>query len=446
MPAEISRGHLLRILGVAFGVAVALGNTIGAGILRSPSTIAGSVQSVGIILVLWLAGAVHAALDANIFVELGTAMPEVGGPYVYSRRALGDVAGLIVGWSIWCAKLAGIAAGAVSFANFFVILVPAAEPRQAGIAVAIQLVLYGANILGLREGRVLQEATSLLKASALLAFAIAAVFAVPAQAAALLPSPHVAVTWVGITVAYKLIRGAYSGWDAPLYFLEESHAPTKTLPRALFLGLLLTSSLYLIVNASLLYALGPQRIAATTLPFLPVLRAAAGPFASLLFAVGAMITVLSMANANIMSAPRILFALSRDRLLPHQLSFVNSGGSPQLAIIMTALGSVALAATGSFGLVFGLIGTLDTVAGLLVIIAFFALRRSAPDLVRPFRALGYPTLPLIALAIEVFLLVIFNAADRDGFIAALVLSAACVPFAWIARRGRLDKSVPNETR
>ena len=137
MPAEISRGQLLRILGVAFGVAVALGNTIGAGILRSPSTIAGSVQSVAIILVLWLAGAIHAALDANIFVELGTAMPEVGGPYVYSRRALGDVAGLIVGWSIWCAKLAGIAAGAVSFANFLAIIVPAAEPRQAGIAVAI---------------------------------------------------------------------------------------------------------------------------------------------------------------------------------------------------------------------------------------------------------------------------------------------------------------------
>ena len=153
-----------------------------------------------------------------------------------------------------------------------------------------------------------------------------------------------------------------------------------------------------------------------------------------------------MANANIMSAPRILFALSRDRLLPHQLSFVNMGGSPQLAIIMTGLGSIALAATGSFGLVFGLIGTLDTVAGLLVIVAFFALRRSAPDLPRPFRALGYPLLPLLALAIEVFLLVIFNAADRDGFIAAAVLSAACVPFAWIARRHRLDKSVRNETR
>jgi APA family basic amino acid/polyamine antiporter len=446
MPAEISRGHLLRILGVAFGVAVALGNTIGAGILRSPSTIAGSVNSAGIILALWLAGAIHAALDANIFVELGTAMPEVGGPYVYSRRALGDVAGLVVGWSIWCAKLAGIAAGAVSFANFFAILVPAATSRQAGIAVAVQLVLYGANILGLREGRALQEITSFLKAAALLAFAIAAIFAVPPEAAALMPSPRAAITWIGIAGAYKLIRGAYSGWDASLYFLEESHEPSKTLPRALFLGLALTSLLYLIVNASLLYALGTERMAETALPFMAVLKTLAGPLASVLFAIGAMITVLSMANANIMSAPRILFALSRDRLLPHRLGTVNAGGSPQTALLMTSVGSIALAATGSFVFVFGLIGTLDTVAGLLVIVAFFVLRRRAPDLARPFRAIGYPLLPAVALAIEVFLLVVFNAADREGFIAAAALGAVCVPFAWIARRNRLDKSVPHETR
>jgi basic amino acid/polyamine antiporter, APA family len=445
MTAEAPRGHLLRILGVVFGVAVALGNTIGAGILRSPSAIATGVESVGIILALWFAGALHAALDANLFVEMGTALPKVGGPYVYARRALGDVPGLVVGWSIWCSKLAGIAAGAVSFANFFAILVPAAEPRQAGIAVAIQLVLYGANVLGLREGRALQEATSFLKAGALLAFAIVAVFAVPAKAASVLPSPQTALTWIGIATAYQLIRGAYSGWDAPLYFLEESQAPSKTLPRALFFGLLVTSSLYVLVNAALLYALGVHGVAASALPFMTVLQKAAGSFASALFAIGAMITVLSMANANIMSNPRVLLALSRDHLLPHQLGFVNAGGSPQLALLMTAMGSIALAATGSFIFVFGLIGTLDTVAGVIVIIAFFALRRREPNLARPFRAIGYPALPILALAIELFLLVLFNAADRRGFLAVIVLSALCVPLAWIARRNRLDRSVRHET-
>lgn len=446
MQPDASRGHLLRILGVAFGVAVALGNTIGAGILRSPSAIATSVESAGIILALWCAGALHAALDANLVVEMGTALPKVGGLYVYARRALGDVPGLIVGWSIWCSKVAGIAAGAVSFANFFAILVPAAEPRQAGIAIAVQLVLYGANVLGLREGRALQEATSFLKAGALLAFALVAVFAVPAQAAAVLPSPKTAITWTGIAIAYQLIRGAYSGWDAPVYFLEESQSPSKTLPRALFAALLLTSFLYITVNAALLYALGVHGVAATVLPFMTVLTRAVGSWASVFFAVGAMITVLSMANANIMSNPRVLLALSRDHLLPHQLGFVNAGGSPQIALLMTALGSLALAATGSFAFVFGLIGTLDTVAGVLVIIAFFALRRRAPELERPFRAIGYPVLPILALVIELFLLVLFNAADRRGFLAVIVLSALCVPLAWIARRNRLDRRMPHETR
>jgi APA family basic amino acid/polyamine antiporter len=436
--------QLLRILGVAFGIAVTLGNMIGAGILRTPSAIAASVGSATIILLLWLAGALHTTLSANIEAELGTALPLVGGPYVFSRRALGDVAGLIVGWSLWGAKLAGIAAAAVSFANFFAILVPAAQSHQTGIAIAIQVIIFGANILGLREGRELQKTTSFLKAVLLLFFALAAVFVTPAGTPAPVSMPA-ALTWVGIIGAYKLIRGAYSGWDAAIYFTEESNAPAKTLPKSLFVGLAVASFLYLAVNAALLHALGVAGVASSALPFMSVLQSAAGASASVLFAVGAMITVLSVVNANVMTAPRILFALSRDRLLPHALSEVNDGGSPYIAMLMTGVGSIALAATGKFVLVFGLIGTLNTVAALLTVIAFFALRRREPALARPFRAFGYPVLPALALAIEGALLILFNATDRDGFLAAVVLSAACVPFAWIARRKALDKRVPDET-
>jgi len=440
------RGHLLRVLGVAFGVAVTLGNMIGAGILRSPSVIAASVGSAALILALWLAGALQAALAANILVELGTALPQAGGPYVFSRRALGDVAGLIVGWSLWGAKIAGIAATTVSFANFFALLVPAAASREAGIAVALQVLLYGANILGLREGRALQEGTSFAKLALLLIFVLASFLAIPAHAAGFSPSPALAVTWVGLIGAYKLIRGAYSGWDASVYFSEESRSPATSLPRALFIGLALTSLLYLGVNAALLHALGPHEIAQSSLPFMRVLRGVAGPSASFFFAVGAMVTVLSVANANIMTAPRILFALARDRLLPQRLSDVNAGGSPHFALLMTGVGSTALAATGQFVLVFGLIGTLDTLAALLTVLAFFVLRRREPSLARPFRALGYPLLPLLALGVEAVLLVLFNAADGRGFLAAVVLCAACVPFAWIARRTALDNGGPDGTR
>jgi APA family basic amino acid/polyamine antiporter len=157
---------------------------------------------------------------------------------------------------------------------------------------------------------------------------------------------------------------------------------------------------------------------------------------AILFAVTAMITVASCANANIMSAPRILFALSRDRLLPHQLQTVNAGGSPTVAFVMSAVGSIALAATGGFELVFGLIGTLNSLSGILVTAAIFVLRSREPDLPRPFRAYGYPVLPALVFAIDATLLALFLSVDRDGAYAAIGLSLACVPFALIARRAR----------
>src|ERR1700761_245706 len=89
---------LLSILGVTFGIAVGVGQMIGSGILRSPSIIAASVHNEVWIAALWVFGALHAALGANILAELATALPQAGGPYVYARRTLGDIGGLFSGW------------------------------------------------------------------------------------------------------------------------------------------------------------------------------------------------------------------------------------------------------------------------------------------------------------------------------------------------------------
>jgi APA family basic amino acid/polyamine antiporter len=434
--AASPQSHLLRILGVAFGVAIALGSIIGSGILRSPAAIAAGVGSTGVILVLWVAGAIRSSLSANVVVELGTALPLDGGPYVFTHRALGDVPGLIVGWSTWGATIAAVAAASVSFANFLAIVVPSLAARQAGIAVALQIVLYGVNIAGLREGRFVQQATSFTKAGCLLAFALAAVFIVPASATQAMPSPAAALTWVGIIGAFQLVSGAYAGFEAPIYFSEENETPSNSLPRGVLFGIVTTSILYIAVNWGLLHALGPHGVAASALPFMNVLGRVAGPAASLLFAFAAMTIVLSCANANIMIAPRIVFALARDRLLPHQLAAVNSGGSPHWAFLMSGVVSLALAVTGQFALVFGLIATLNTLSGLLTTISFFVLRRTEPDLPRSFRAIGYPVLPALVILLDGGLLILFNAADLRGFAAAAALSAACVPFAWIAHRAR----------
>jgi APA family basic amino acid/polyamine antiporter len=434
----LPRGHLLRLLGATFGVAVGVGEMIGSGILRSPSAIAMSLHESGIIIALWSFGALHALLGANILAELGTALPQAGGNYVYARRAFGQVAGLVVGWSIFASHLAGIAAASVVFADFLPLLWPPAAAYTGLVAVALQLLLYASNAVGLREGRALQETTSFAKALLLAAFIGAAIRVGASHQIAVAPNAiHFApVGFLAYVGAYQLIAGAYAGWAAPVFFSEENVAPSRSIPRALLVGILITGALYVLVNAALLYALGTGGTAASSLPFSLVLQHVGGISVSTLFLIGAMITVTSCANANIMVAPRLLFAMSRDGMLPDSLQAVNEGGSPYFGFALTAVISLVLATTGAFRLVFGLIGTLNALSGVITDVSFFALRKREPDLPRPFRALLSPWLPALLVGIDGGLLVLFAAFDLKGAIVAAALCILCVPFALIAQRAR----------
>lgn len=431
------RHHLLKILGVTFGVAVAVGDMIGSGILRAPSSIAASVPSVGLIMALWLFGALHAALTANVYSELGTALPKSGGDYNYAQRAFGDIGGLVVGWSAWLAFVAGTAAAAISFANFLPLVWPSSEEHATGVALAVLIALFGANYLGLREGRALQELTSLIKAAMLAVFCVAAVLFTPSAppiSPAMISAP--VLGWATVAGAYQLVRGAYAGWNTAFYFGEEIVDPGRDLPRATFIGLALTAVLYIAVNGALLYALGLSSVASSPLPFTIVVRSFGG-VASLLFAITAMITVASCANANIMGGPRIIFSMARERLLPNALQNVNAGGTPTGAMLLTALFAIGVAMSGTFNLVFGLIGTMNAVGAIVVIAALFVLRRREPGLPRPYRAFGYPVLPILAVILEGTALVLYSAADVTGILFAIGLCLACIPFALIARHGRI---------
>jgi amino acid transporter len=430
------RGHLLKILGVTFGVAVAIGDMIGSGILRAPSTLAASVPSIGLIMGLWVLGALNAALNGNVLAELGTAIPKSGGVYNYAERAFGDIGGLIIGWANWLAFVAGTGAAAISFANFLPLIWPWAGLHTAGFAVAMLIALFGANILGLREGRALQEATSLIKASMLAVFCFAAVLFVPvSQPLPVAVAAAPLLGWGTTIAAYQLVRGAYAGWDTAFYFGEELTDAGRDLPRSMYIGLALTAALYIGVNAALLYALGLNGVASTPLPFTLVLGHF-GPVASVLFALTAMITVASCANANIMGGPRIIFSLARDGLLPHWFTVVNKGGTPTIALLLTAIFSVGLAVSGAFERVFALIGTLNGIGAIAMAVALFILRRREPGLPRPYRAILYPFLPALTLAIEVVFLILYSWTDTVGILFAIGLSIACIPFALIARRAR----------
>lgn len=433
--ADTSRG-LLRILGVSFGVAVSVGAIIGSGILRAPSAIAADIPGAGLILGLWVLGGVQASLSANMAAELGAAIPRSGGSYVFARRVFGDAGGLLAGWADCISYLAGVAAASVSFGEFLPLVVPAAASHKIAVAVALQVAIYAANIAGLREGRAIQIVTSFIKASMLFLFILAAILvAAPAE-----PHTHLAsspvFSWGAAILAYKLIVGAYAGWIAPISFSGENADPGRSIPRAMFLGIALTTFLFVGINAALLYALGTDGMAASPLPFTKVLGQFGGTLPSLLFALTAMITVASCANANAMPPPRTMHALATDGLLPAIFTRVNAGGSPVFGYLLSAAISIGLAMTGAFVLVFGLIATLNTAVAVLLEITFFVLRRREPDLPRPYRAIGYPYLPALELCFEIGFLGLIAYADHLGVIVAIGLAVLCIPLAMIARRAR----------
>jgi APA family basic amino acid/polyamine antiporter len=389
--ASAPRGELLRILGVPFGIATAVGGMIGVGILRAPSVIAHDVPDARVIILLWVLGAIYVTLQANAMAELATAIPRSGGPYVFVHRALGDVGGLAVGWTDWMSFSCAIAALSVAFAEFLGILWPAAAHITPVTAVGIQVLLFATNAFGLREGTLVQNLTSLLKALALVAFCVAAAMMVmQSRGATPVAAPGLHLGWFGMIAAFQLIAGAYSGWNQPTYFSEENRDPGRSIPRAMAIGLVLAAVLYISVNVALLAALGANGVAQSKLPFTAVLTHVGGAAAGTVFALCALLSVASCANAGVMAAPRILLALSRDGLLPRTFQTVNKGGSPYFAMLLTAAISIALTLTGSFDLAFGLIGTLNAAFIMITMVAYFVLRRSEPELHRPFRAMAHP--------------------------------------------------------
>src|SRR5215207_8308090 len=169
-----SQGHLLRVLGVGFGLAVIIGNTIGAGIFRAPGSIAAQIPNAGPFLLIWLAGAVYALLGAISIAELGTMIPRSGGQYVFARYALGEYAGFIVGWSDWISSCGSTAAVSLLIATFAGALVPPLAGYAAGIAAAVAMIFAFLQWRGIVWGSNIQNFTSLLKALAFLGLIVAA--------------------------------------------------------------------------------------------------------------------------------------------------------------------------------------------------------------------------------------------------------------------------------
>ena len=431
-----TQGHLLRVLGVGFGLAVIIGNTIGAGIFKAPGAIAEQLPSPTPFLIVWVIGGFYALLGAISLAELGTMLPRSGGQYVFSRYALGEYAGFIVGWSDWISSCGSTAAVSLVIGTFAVALFPALEGKSVAIAAAVAIAFALLQWRGIVWGSNIQNFTSLLKALAFVALIVAAfIFG----GAGTLTSSHASampvITMSAIVVSLQSAIYTYDGWAGVIYFSEEVQNPGRDIPRSLFGGVLAITAIYLLVNLALLYVLPISQIAGKEFAAGAAATVIFGRYGDTIFRCLTIVSMLSGINALHLMATRVVFAMSRDGLFTRKAAVVNEGGTPTLSLFLSAVVALLFIVFGEkFETVITVLAFFFVVNYILSFVSLFVLRHREPDKPRPYRAWGYPVTPALALIGSVLFLAGAIRADTRNSVYALVLLAVSYPVFWVIKR------------
>ena len=441
IPKPAKGGHLLAVLGTLFGLSVAIGNTIGSGILRAPGEIAGLLGDERLFILVWIVGALYALLGANMFAELAAMIPESGGHTVYVRRGLGPYAGFVVAWSDWLSTCGSISIAALVIgesARSFIAVPP---------LVTASFVIAGLSVIQLRgvktAGRT-QVLTALLKTVAFVALVIACFAAsAPARGAGVAEAaPAVAVAKpAGMALLFALVLAmqavifTYDGYYGAAYFGGELKYPARDIPRSIFGGVLAVAAVYLLVNLAFLHVLGIQRMAGVTLVAVAAAGAIFGAKGAGLVNILTIVSLLSAVNAFQLIASRILYRLGARGFVP-AASAVNTGGTPTVALLMTTVVTLALIWTGTFEMVLALTAFFFVAQYTLDFASLLVLRSREPAAPRPFRAWGHPWTTWGVLLLSVCFLAGAAAADTRNSIYSLGLLAASYPVFSFLRRGK----------
>ncbi len=203
--------------------------------------------------------------------------------------------------------------------------------------------------------------------------------------------------FLGFILALQGVVITYDGWYAPIYFVEEDKDPAKTLPRSMIGTALACIAIFLLVNAALFHVLHMDRLAGSAMPTVDAALLLFGSYGRRLVLLIAVVGLISAINAGLMFTPRILFSMSRDGLLPRSITSVNGGGTPSLALLICAVASIALVLSGTFDTLIAIGSILFVAVYLSGFASLLILRRSEPDLTRPYKAWWYPWSTILVL-------------------------------------------------
>jgi len=390
--------QLWKVLGTTFGVAVTLGGTVGTGILRKPGPIAAALHSPTLIIALWVLVAIYALLGVSCVLELSLSIPKAGAWYGYAERAFGRYIGFLVGLSSWLGTVTALGFGAYTFSEYLAILFPLLTSYLVSCSLGILILLWAFHQLGVVLAGKSQEWLSGIKALALLFFIGICAFMGNGGAISESPSAPIGLPlWSGIMTALLSIFYAFDGWHTAAYFTEENKNPEKTMPKSMFIGVIVVAFIYIMINIAILYSLPFSILSQSKLAAADTMTYIFGANMGRWITLFLMISILGILNTQVMFAPRVIFSMSRDGLFFKKASEINAVGSPSFATHITlALACLFLLVGKEINERLSDIATFFFVASYLSgFAALIRLRIKEPNLHRPFQVWAYPYLPIL---------------------------------------------------
>jgi APA family basic amino acid/polyamine antiporter len=455
---------LVRAIGLPSAVLLVIGNVIGSGIFLTTGIMLERLPSEGLVLLAWALGGVLALAGGLTYAEMGAMYPRSGGLYVFLTEAYGPLWGFLFGWAGLLVVLTGsVATVAVGFAEYFSYFVPSLSTRRELMALplpwgawtisagqlvaATSIAVLGAiNYVGIRWGNAVQAAFTVLKVAALAAVALLA-FSAGRTAPTFTPLvPDVPRIWAAFGVIMIAVMWTYEGWYYVAFAAGEIRDPRRTVPRALILGILALTTIYLVVNVAYMYALSLEELRGVERVAERAATALLGPVGGAFVAATVAVSTFGCNAAAVIGTSRVCYAMAADGWLWRRVAAVHPVyRTPHVAVVVTSAWAALLTLTGTYEQLF----TYVTFASVLFFVlggaAVFRLRRIRPDQPRPYRTWGYPIVPAVFVAGSAWLVVNTLVERPIESLAGLALVILGVPVYWTLSRtrtavpaGRLD--------
>jgi len=439
---DAGRPGLVRALGLWDATLLVIGLVVGSAVFMvtgGPDGVARLLPTPGALLIGWVVGGVISFAGALVFAELGAAMPNAGGQYLFLREAYGDLVGFLYGWSLFAVIHTGtLAALAVGYAEYFGVFVPVLGtghilltlplpvagglPISAGQlnAVFVIVLLSVINYFGVKEGSVFQGIVTVMKMASFVGFAAAAILigrgtlanfhplfgvAAPGGAAGAMGA-GAGIGAGSFILAMIAMLWAYEGWNNITFTAGEIRNPKRNIPLSLVFGMSAITLIYVGMNLLYIYAMPVADMTATARIGETAAERLFGATGARLMALAVLVSVFGCISATVISGPRVFYAMARDGLFFRGLAEVHPRHhTPGRAIVWSAVWSSALCLSGTYTRLYTIVIFAAVLFYALAGASVMVLRRTRPAWERPYRTWGYPVTPILYVGVCVIVLV-----------------------------------------